>query len=68
MTHEIKTTITGKKYHITIAKPVSIVSIERKYVKDTVVMPRVHRLKTSRESVSAMETALCALRFGAKPT
>ena len=52
MTHEIKTTITGKKYHITIAKPVSIVSIERKYVKDTVVMPRVPIKNISRISFS----------------
>ena len=48
--HEIKTTITGKQYHITIAKPVSIVSIARKYVNDTVVMPSVPIKNISRIS------------------
>ena len=52
MIHEIKTTIPGKKYHITIAKPVSIVSIARKYVNDTVVMPSAPIKNISRISFS----------------
>ena len=52
MIHEIKTTVTGKKYHITIARPVSIVSIARKYVKDTVVIPSAPIKNISRISFS----------------
>ncbi|CAB4676987.1 unannotated protein [freshwater metagenome] len=46
--HDINTTISGLQYQSTIAKPVSIDSIAKKYANETVVIPRVPIANISR--------------------